>query len=328
MVNIRPKTLSATVVLLAVAMIVLSSGNSPAGSPGQFDADDFLKKYFWREVITLSPPKRPKIVLVLSGGGARGLSHIGVLKVFQEEGIPIDGIAGTSVGALVGGLYCSGLDVEKIEIMAEEIGWTSLTNISPPSIVGMIVADKLFSSENMEKYIAEKIGNKQFHELKIPFACVATDLKTGERIIFREGDVAGAVRASATIPGVFSPAEYRHRKLVDGGVVANIPVDLAKMLSADIIVVVDISADFTKYSTANMLLVLNQSIYIQSSLLSTEALKQADVVINPRVGDVSAYELWRGRECIDAGVIAARKAMPKLKKLIMDRTFQWLLKQG
>jgi NTE family protein len=298
------------------------------GLVSKFDTDQFLTEYFWREVITLTPPKRPKIILVLSGGGARGLAHIGVLKVLEEEGVPIDGIVGTSVGALIGALYCSGMKINKIELMAEEIGWSDLTNFSPPSIVGLVMAEKLLSTEKMEEYIEKNIGKKQFHELKIPFACVATDLRTGEKIIFREGDVASAARASATIPGVFAPVEYRHRQLVDGGLVDNIPTDIAKMLDADFIIATDISADFTKYSTSNILLVLNQSIYIQGELLSRESLNLADIVINPKVSDVSAYELWRGKECIDAGIIATRKMIPKIKRIIMDKTFNWLLQHS
>ncbi|OGS19834.1 MAG: hypothetical protein A3J83_08105 [Elusimicrobia bacterium RIFOXYA2_FULL_40_6] len=256
------------------------------------------------------------------------MAHVGVLKVLKEEGIPVDAVVGTSVGALIGALYCSGMDVSKIEALAEEIGWNKLTNLSTPSLVSLIISEKLLSTEKMEKYISENIGNKQFYELKIPFACVATDLKTGEKIIFKEGDVASAARASATIPGVFSPVEYRHRFLVDGGLVDNIPTDLAKMFNADIIIAVDIKDDFSRNNMSNMMLVLSQSIFIQAGILSRESLKLADFVISPSVSDVSAYELWRSRECIDAGVIAARKSAPQIKQLIMDKTFKWLLEHS
>jgi NTE family protein len=308
----------------------LFAQNLPENAAGKraFEPDDFLTKYFWREVITLAPPKRPRIGIVLSGGGARGLAHIGVLKVMREAGVPIDVLTGTSVGALVGALYCSGMSVEKIEDMAGDIGWSDLTNISNTSIIELVVAGKLLSTENLEKYIAQNIGGKQFHELPVKFACTATDLKTGEEITFREGDVSSAVRASATIPGLFGPVEYSHRYLVDGGLVDNIPSELAKSLGADIIIVVDIRADFTKYSTSNILLALNQAIYIQGELLSAESLKKADVVIQPKVNDVSAYELWRGRECIDAGIVAARQSVKEIKKQIMQRTLTWLLEHN
>jgi len=291
----------------------------------QKEEENLLIQYLWREIITLPKEKRPKVGLVLGGGGARGLSHIGVLRVLEEEGFPIDIVTGTSVGALVGALYCSGISVDKIELMASDIGWSSLTNVSFTSLAGLLLAEKLLSTEKMEQYIIQQIGHKQFHELKKPFACVATDLKTGEKIIFTEGDVALAVRASATIPGVFSPVEYRHRLLIDGGLVDNIPTDLAKLLGADIVIAVNIAADFTKYSTSNILLVLNQSIYIQGDILSYKQLSLADIVINPKVSDISAYELGRAKECIDAGIIETRRMIPKLKRLLIDRTFRYLL---
>lgn len=289
--------------------------------------EEIFKEYLWSEVNVLTPPKRPRIGLVLGGGGARGLAHIGVLRILQEEGIPIDVITGTSVGALIGGLYAANVPIEKMERLAEDIGWEKITNLSAEAIVKLLTAEKLLSTEKMEKYITLQIGNKRFDELKIPFACVATDLKTGEKIIFREGLVAPAVRASATIPGVFEPVEYRQRYLVDGGLVDNLPVEVAKMLGAEIIIAVMVSADFTQYSTANILLTLNQAIYIQGEVLNQEQLKKAHLVIRPQVKDISAIELWRARECMDAGIIAARKMLPEIKNLIMQETFTHLFLQ-
>ncbi|OGS21124.1 MAG: hypothetical protein A2252_05640 [Elusimicrobia bacterium RIFOXYA2_FULL_39_19] len=278
--------------------------------------------------MTLSPPKRPKIVLVLSGGGARGLAHIGVLKVLEEEGIPIDAVAGTSVGSLAAALYCAGIPIGKIEMMAEDIGWSKLSNLSTPSLVNMLITERLLSNEKLEKYIADNIGGKQFHELKIPFACVATDIRTGEKIIFTEGNVAQAARASATIPGVFEPVEYRHRMLVDGGLVDNMPTDIAKMFNADIIIAVDISADLTQTKVSSVIMTFSQALFIQGTQLSRESLKSADIVINPQLKDVAIHELWRSRECMDAGILAARKSIPQLKKLIMDKTLEKTFKKN
>jgi len=283
--------------------------------------EEIFRDYLWSEVNILQSPQRPTVGLVLGGGGARGLAHIGVLKILKEENIPIDIIAGTSVGALIGGLYAAGVPIEKLERLAEDIGWEKLTNISIESLVKLLVAEKLLSTERMEKYIALQIGDKRFDELVIPFACVAADIKTGEKIVFHEGKVAPALRASATIPGAFQPVEYRHRLLVDGGIVDNLPIEVAKKLGADIIIAVNLSADFTQYSTANVLLVLNQVIYIQGDVLAKEQLKQADIIITPRVKDVTAVELWRARECIDAGILAARRLIPEIKNLIMEQTF-------
>lgn len=294
---------------------------------GAVSEEEIFKEYLWNEVGILKPPQRPRIALVLGGGGARGLAHIGVLRVFREAGIPIDIITGTSVGALVGGLYAAGIPIEKMEHLARDIGWEKITNISAEAIVELLTAEKLLSTQKMEKYIAQQIADKHFDELKIPFACVATDLKTGEKIIFREGLVAPAVRASATVPGVFEPVEYRQRYLVDGGLVDNLPVEVAKMLGAEIIIAVTVSADFTQYPTTNVLLTLNQAIYIQGEVLNQEQLKKADLIVRPQVKDITAIELWRAQECIDAGIIATRKMLPEIKNLIMRKTFDRLFLQ-
>jgi len=310
-----------------VLILILIFSLISTSSVKAISEEEIFKEYLWSEVNVLTPPKRPRIGLVLGGGGARGLAHIGVLRILQEEGIPIDVITGTSVGALIGGLYAANVPIEKMERLAEDIGWEKITNLSAEAIVKLLTAEKLLSTEKMEKYITLQIGNKRFDELKIPFACVATDLKTGEKIIFREGLVAPAVRASATIPGVFEPVEYRQRYLVDGGLVDNLPVEVAKMLGAEIIIAVMVSADFTQYSTANILLTLNQAIYIQGEVLNQEQLKKAHLVIRPQVKDISAIELWRARECMDAGIIAARKMLPEIKNLIMQETFTHLFLQ-
>ncbi len=308
------KSLSLFLVLFLVLSLIFSPGLKA-------DEEEILREYLWTEVSQLKPPKRPRIGLVLGGGGARGLAHIGVLRILENENIPIDIISGVSVGALVGGLYAAGVGIEELENIAQNIGWENITNISTEALLRLLVAEKLLSTEKLEKYISREIGNKRFDELNIPFACVATDLKTGEKIIFREGLLAPAVRASATIPGVFEPVEYRQRYLVDGGLVDNLPVEAAKMLGADIIIAVAVSADFTQYSTANVLLTLNQAIYIQSEVLTAGQMNKADLLVLPRVKDITAVEIWRADECISAGIIAAQKTLPEIKKLIMQETF-------
>ncbi|MBI3292545.1 MAG: patatin-like phospholipase family protein [Elusimicrobia bacterium] len=279
--------------------------------------EDLLLDQLWSEFQAKSVKERPKIGLVLGGGGARGLAHIGVLKVFQEEGIPVDLVVGTSVGALIGALYSAGVPLWKIEALAQDIGWQHLTDYSRTSLVRLLVAQRLLSSERMEQYIARTIGEKRFDELMIPFACVAADLKTGEKIIFREGPVAPAVRASATIPGVFEPVEYRHRFLVDGGIVDNLPTDVAALLGADIIVVAAVQGDFTQNQPATVLEVIHQAISIQGEQIVRQKLQQADLVIRPQVGSINVTELWRGRECITAGILATRSMLPEIRRLLV-----------
>jgi NTE family protein len=291
------------------------------------DENKIVTDYFWERFVQLPPTQRPKIALVLGGGGARGLAHIGVLKVLEEEKVPVDMIVGTSVGALIGALYSAGVPVEKIEKLGENVGWSDISNLSDASIVKLLITEHLLSTEKMERYLNSNIGHVRFDELKIPFACVATDLITGERVILREGEVAPAARASSTIPGIFDPVEYRHRYLVDGGLYENIPTDVARLLGADFIIVVAVSADFSKNNISNAFTILTQSIYIQGKQLDEEKLKLADMLILPRVGDVASIDLGRSRECIEAGTLAARQSIRELKQKLMDRTSdEYLLK--
>lgn len=295
------------------------------GTALPLDENKFITDYLWKRTIRLAPPERPKIALVLGGGGARGLAHIGVLKVLEEEKVPIDMVVGTSVGALVGAVYCAGEPMGKLEKMGEMINWNELTDLSQSSIVKLFVSEQLLSTEKMEQYLDEKIGKKNFQELEVPFACVATDLVTGERVVFREGEVALAARASATIPGIFDPVEYRHRYLVDGGLYDNIPTDVARLMKADIIIAVSVSADYSKNDVSNVFSILMQSIYIQGRQLEYERAKVADIMIKPNVGDVSAVDLGRSRECIDAGISATRMMVPEIKRKLIGRVSDYYL---
>src|SRR5262245_2806222 len=185
----------------------------------------------------------------------------------------------------------------------------------------LVLTEQPLSSKNMELYLQKHINDKRFEELKIPFACSATDLETGERVVFREGSVAMAARASATIPGMFEPVMFRHRYLVDGGLVSNIPTDLVASMGADIIIAVDVTADITGTQPKSVLAVLNQAIYIQSERLAKDELTRAQIVIRPQMGDIGAMDLSRSDECIDAGTLASRRAVPGIKRLILDKRF-------
>ncbi len=303
-----------------VSLAVLSLFSIAMSQPVYaIDEDSILNEYLWQKVIKLKAQERPKIALVLGGGGARGLAHIGVLKVFEEQKVPVDIVVGTSVGALVGALYCAGMPVQKMERLSHDVQWNKITNLKNTTLLRLLLTEQLLSTQKMEDYLNKNIGGKRFDQLSKVFACVATDINTGEVIILKEGDVAFAARASATIPGVFQPAEFRHRYLVDGGLSSNVPTNVAKLLGADIIIAVAVNADISKNNISNVLMTLTQSIYIQGSLLDKQDLKLADIVIKPKVGDVSAIDLWRGDECISDGITAARKSMSELKRLIIGR---------
>lgn len=287
-----------------------------------FDQEKFIIDHLYYKAINLSKEKRPKIILVLGGGGARGFAHVGVLKALREANIPIDMVVGTSMGALVGSLYCAGIELEEIEKIAEYIKWTDISNLGAVSLVKMVFAEKLLSTQRMEEYINKMIGEKYFFQLNIPFACVATDMTTGEKIIFKEGKVSTAARASATIPGLFEPVQYRQRFLVDGGLVENIPVSVAKLFNPDIVITVAVSADITKNSFNNVFSSLFQTIYIQGQQSDKRNLEMSDIIISPKVNDISAIELNRAVECIDAGFIAGKKSINKIKELIIEKAYE------
>jgi NTE family protein len=284
--------------------------------------DDYAIDILWAKFKTIPKDKRPKIGLVLGGGGARGFAHVGILEVMEEAGIPIDIIVGTSVGALIGALYASGLKSNEIQTITKKIKWTDLTDFSFVSVFRLLFFERMLDTDKMESYIAKKISNKRFDELNISFACLATDIQTGESIILREGDVASAVRASAAIPGLFKPVEYKHRFLVDGGIINNIPVDVAKMLGADIIIAVNIEGDFTKQQVESIYQVIMQMSSIKNKIMDDKLLKDADYVIKPKVGDVGMLEIQRKDECFNAGLIQARKDIINIKKMIIEKSLK------
>ncbi len=313
--------------LFAFIFSLFASFSYAATSPVASE-DAFLLDTLWTRYRTTLPKDDLKIGIALGGGGARGLAHIGVLKALEEEDVPVSAIAGTSVGALIGGLYAAGVSTAQLEEMTREIGWTSLTNMTRYSLFRLFLTEVKLSTKNMEVYLRQHIGDTRFDELKIPFVCLATDLQTGEGVVFREGSVAMAARASATIPGMFEPVLFRHRYLVDGGLVSNIPIDLLPVMGAQLMIAVDVTADFAHAQPKSILAVLNQAIYIQSERLAQRELAGAHVIIRPRMGDVGPMDLARSDECIDAGILAGRGAVPTIKRLILDKRLSQILQVG
>jgi len=185
-----------------------------------------------------------KIGLALSGGSVRGLAHIGILKVFEKEKIPIHYLAGTSIGALIGACYASGLSAKRIEEIALTTELKELVDFTEPK-TGFIAGKKI------EKYIRKITDNKRFSELEPPLRVVATDLTKGEKVVFKEGDVTKAVRSSISIPGVFSSVKMEKKELVDGGIVDPVPVDVVKNMGADIIIATDLSMNLAETSVSS-----------------------------------------------------------------------------
>ncbi|HEX8115800.1 MAG TPA: patatin-like phospholipase family protein, partial [Pyrinomonadaceae bacterium] len=260
-----------------------------------------------------SKGRRPRLGLALSGGAARGLAHVGVLKVFAEHGVPVDCVAGTSAGALVGGAFASGMPVEEVEKIGRSLRWRDF---------GRMTLSKLGVQSNafLEEYVRAHFPVTRFEELPTPFAAVATDLHTGARVVMRdEGDLGFAIRASCAIPGWYVPVtDSVGRQLVDGGLVANLPVSVVRSLGAEVVVAVDVNQEGAKFMgpPATLIGVLIQSMLVVQRVAVEHQRQLSDVCISPSVGHLRWDELTRAAEFIDAGVEAARAAMPAVKELL------------
>ena len=255
---------------------------------------------------------RPRVGLALSGGVARGLAHIGVLRVLEEQNIPVDYIAGTSAGALVAAAFAAGMTIDEISEVGRTLRWRD---------VGRVTLSRLGIQSNarMEEFARARLPVKRFEELRIPLAIVATDLKTGSAVIISEGDVAFAIRASCALPGWYVPVVDDHgRQLVDGGLVANIPTAAVRSLGADIVIAVDVNSEGAKFigPPHSVIGVLLQSIMIVQRTAAIHQLHDADVVIRPRTGHIRWDEMGRADELISLGEQAARVTIERIKHLI------------
>ncbi|HXX59362.1 MAG TPA: patatin-like phospholipase family protein, partial [Dehalococcoidales bacterium] len=235
--------------------------------------------------------KRKKVGLALGGGAARGLAHIGVLQVLEREGIPVDMIAGTSIGALVGAFYSYFLEVERIEQIAREVGVHRLRLFSDFGIprTGLIRWTRL------ENRLKKVLGGVEFKDLRIPFACVASNIDTGREIIFNSGPVWEAVRASATIPGVLALNESFSEHYVDGGVLNPVPVSTVREMGADFIIAVNVldPGKIMGRHDHNFFSIIMKSMYLMSNRVTEEALKQADVVVVPDTNHIGFMDFQK-----------------------------------
>lgn len=284
-----------------------------------FNEEKFFIDVLWRKAMSVEEKQLPKIALVLGGGGARGFAHIGVLKALQEEQIPVSLVVGTSVGSIAGALYCAGASLENLQNDIKDFDVGDISNFSSISLLEMLLTDRLLSNKKLEDFINARIGEVTFNQLQIPLVCIATDLITGERILLREGSVAFAARASSTMPGIFQPVEYNQRYLIDGGLSENIPVSVAKIFKADVIIAIPLSADITKNSVTNIFLTLMQAIYIQGQSLNQYNLSMSDVVISPDVGDLNAANFAGAYKTIDKGYMVTKKSIKEVKIAIINK---------
>ncbi|MFA5161254.1 MAG: patatin-like phospholipase family protein [Elusimicrobiales bacterium] len=288
--------------LLAAACAVVFPPRACAAPAKQ---DDVAREFLWQQFRELPADARPRVGVALSGGGAKGFAHVGVLQILSDAGFPVDCLAGTSMGSVVGSMYCAGLPFEKIWEIGGAASFAKVSgDYNAVGMLELVLSQKLFSSEKMESFVNSYMGGKTFDQLKIPFSCSAMDLKTGENIVFREGPVAIAVRASMNIPGLFSPVQYRQRYLVDGGVADFLPVQSARDMGADWVLASVTLGDYSAAKFHSILSYVMQVMDIRGAILAEAAMKKADFVVEPHVSDISFVELNRCPQAGERGVLA------------------------
>jgi len=255
------------------------------------------------------PPKVVKVALVLGAGAAKGFAHVGVLKVLEANHVPVHWIVGTSVGSLVGSLYAYGYpayDLQKIAMGLEK-----------GEIVDLTVPDNGFvKGEKLEAYVNRMLRGTTMENLRIPFYAVATDIGSGKEMVFGKGNTGAAVRASCSIPGIFRPVQIGDRTYVDGGVVSPVAVDAARRLGADVVIAVDISGGVADVTPETTLDTIFQAINIMYSKIAAAQLSRADVVIQPKVGQIASGDFTKRHEAILEGEMAAQAALPKIQTLL------------
>ncbi len=250
-----------------------------------------------------------KLGLALGGGAARGFAHVGVIKTLESQGIFPDIVAGTSAGAVVGALYAAGNSGFELQKLAHRLDEAKISDWSLPD-------RGVLKGESLQLFINEAVGQRPMEALKKPFGAVATDLRSGESIVFRTGNTGMAVRASATVPGVFQPVRITGREYVDGGLSSLIPVRAARQMGADIVIAVDIAAVPGNQPVRSTLDILMQTFTIMGQSLARYELKEADVVIRPLVGAVGSTEFVARHDAILEGEKAAQAALPQIREVL------------
>jgi len=245
-----------------------------------------------------------RVALALSGGAAYGAAHIGVLRALEETGFEIAGLAGTSAGSLVGTLYAFGVDTDELEDLAREISWPDLVRLVPPGL-------GLLSLSRLRSWLTERLGEVELTDAPIPLRIVATDLAAGEAVIFSSGPVDLAVAASCAVPGLFRPIEHEGRVLVDGGIVSNLPVSLARGLEVGPVVASDLLTPGSHPTPDHIFDVMIRSMTLMVSLALSGEREKADLLITPHTHTYNSADLRHSDELISEGYSAAMEVLRK-----------------
>ncbi len=257
----------------------------------------------------------PRIGLALGGGAARGFAHVGVIQVLEQAGIRPALVAGTSAGSLVAALYASGKSGAQLQQVAETMEEATIADWTL-----QIFTRGALRGEALAKYVNAQVGQKPIEAMVMPLGIVATDLNSGNEVLFQRGDTGTAVRASSAVPAVFQPVKVGTREYVDGGLVSPVPVRAARKMGAELIIAVDISTAPEASAANGTLEILLQTFTIMGKSISSIELKDADVLVRPQLAGVSSADFSARRRSIEAGRQAMLLALPQLRAAIEAKT--------
>lgn len=262
----------------------------------------------------MSDDRFPKVGLALSGGVAKVLAHVGILRALTEASVPIDAIAATSGGSIVGAFYAAGFDLSDMQDIARTLSWKRLTRVTLPKL-------GLLSNDKLERFVTDRIGKKHFEDLAIPFAVVGADLTTGKKAVFTKGELGPAIRASCSIPQLFPPVQIDGHYICDGGLVEYLPIQTLDELGVDIKIGVNLGGvrNWHERDPRNFLEIALRVVGYVSQQNARISESMADYVIRPNVSDFGPSDLDRADELIAIGYEAGRDAVPHLLALIQER---------
>ncbi len=260
-----------------------------------------------------APRKPPKIGLVLGGGAARGFAHIGVIQVLEEAGIRPNLVVGTSAGSLVAALYASGKTGAQLQLLAEGMEEATFADWTLP-----FFSRGLLRGEAFARYVGAQVDGRPIESMAMPLGIVATDLNSGQGVLFQRGDTATAVRASSAVPALFHPVRIAGRDYVDGGLVAPVPVGYARQMGAEVVIAVDISSAPEGNAANDTFQILMQTFDIMGKRINFFELKGADVVVRPALVGVSSSDFGARRRFIEAGQLAMKAQLPRLRAALAE----------
>ena len=255
----------------------------------------------------------PRIGLALGGGAARGFAHVGVIQALEEAGIRPELVAGTSAGSLVAALYASGKNSAQLKKVAETMEEAEITDWMIP-----ILNRGALRGEALARYVNTQVAGTAIENMKMPLGVVATDLQSGEAMLFRRGSTGTAVRASSAVPGVFQPVKVGNHEYVDGGLVSPVPVKQAREMGANFVIAVDISSDPEGNLADDTFQILMQTFAIMGKSINSYGLKEANLVVRPALTGVKSADFTARRRSIEAGHAAMQKLIPRLRELLIQ----------